>query len=878
MHTLSSLIDIYNKSEIAEFEIRVQELSRTQFESVAKRLAAETSDITLTCTINFVTNHTFMKPVRGSQRPREHKSRRIIEMYFKDGVKTDTKYVEKTTLAAFKHAGLIISVASERDVSMVSPNDAMHVRFKARLSFKIGDWRYDLTAVRTALFADIKNSLVMVRDRMFIKGLSPANFFDKFAFGEATSYDLEVEYVGTKLDENKAQDCIDGLPSIVDPGLLERIKYQGVIYELASYIVPEKKEFFKRAGLKSLGNPVLALTKTGYYTDIFPPIGYFITEKADGVRCFIYIKGAECTVLTSAGIIYTSVKEGGDEFDSSVTIAEGELVGGKDIYLFDCLVDRDDDLVDRDFSARLAAMADVALLIESYVSPALTIATKTFTKITSSEDIKGPIEAVYGAEYDYEIDGIILIEDGKPYSRTRNYKWKPSEMNTIDFLAVKAHPTLLGTAPYIERAGHNIYILMNGISSDMYAKLGIKKIQGYEDMLKSAGVTPGDRYFPLQFVSSSNPLAYIYQHPIGSNAKESINGKIIELRWIAPTKGGNGDWEMLRVRNDRSAEQNYYGNNYNVAEITFSNYIDPFPVEALWTKSSSYFTKSSSTMYLAPNKYKRYVIDRVLAASFGGLKLVIDIAAGRGADLFRYQKIGVSSALFMDIDSTAIAELIRRRFEGIRDGAKGGPPHKHSRVAPMTVMTMVADLKTPALELEKTILSSFSIPPGSVGGMVCNFAFHYMCDTLDHMRNLLMFVHDMLMPGGIFMFTTMNGSKVFDLLEKEGPEWFVKEGEVKKFAINKKYKGKTISAAGQDISVLLPLSDEMKDEPLANISAIITEAERIGFQVEINTSFAQDFDDFARTNASLNAQMTDDDRFYIDLHQVVTLRKKAAKK
>jgi hypothetical protein len=39
------------------------------------------------------------------------------------------------------------------------------------------------------------------------------------------------------------------------------------------------------------------------------------------------------------------------------------------------------------------------------------------------------------------------------------------------------------------------------------------------------------------------------------------------------------------------------------------------------------------------------------------------MAAGRGADLHRYSEVGVRKLFCADIDQSAIAELIRRRYE-----------------------------------------------------------------------------------------------------------------------------------------------------------------------------------------------------------------------
>jgi hypothetical protein len=100
----------------------------------------------------------------------------------------------------------------------------------------------------------------------------------------------------------------------------------------------------------------------------------------------------------------------------------------------------------------------------------------------------------------------------------------------------------------------------------------------------------------------------------------------------------------------------------------------------------------------------------------------------------------------------------------------------------------------------------------------------------------------------------------------------VKQSGVIKYAMKKLYSGDKLSPFGQKISVLLPLADEMYEEPLANIDAIIKEAQKLGFEVELNASFNDKLPLFAKGAKHLYDALTPDDIKYIGLHQVVTLR------
>jgi hypothetical protein len=133
----------------------------------------------------------------------------------------------------------------------------------------------------------------------------------------------------------------------------------------------------------------------------------------------------------------------------------------------------------------------------------------------------------------------------------------------------------------------------------------------------------------------------------------------------------------------------------------------------------------------------------------------------------------------------------------------------------------------------------------------------------------------MLKVGGKFIFTVMDGKKIFELLKdiKNGETWKVDQDGVPKYAITKKYNGDKFSAAGQTISVLLPFVDEMVDEPLCNVDVVIAEAQKLGFEVELNDSFASYMDKFQKADRTLHDKLTEDDKHYIGLFKYVSLCK-----
>jgi len=92
--------------------------------------------------------------------------------------------------------------------------------------------------------------------------------------------------------------------------------------------------------------------------------------------------------------------------------------------------------------------------------------------------------------------------------------------------------------------------------------------------------------------------------------------------------------------------------------------------------------------------------------------------------------------------------------------------------------------------------------------------------------------------------------------------------------LSKKYSGKTISESGQMVSVKLPFTQgEYYDEPIANISVIIENAESLGFKVGSNSPFSAHMKDFERNNRAMFTRLTNADKEYSALHQYVVLVK-----
>lgn len=848
----------------------------------------------LECSVNVISENVY-------EHARSDGTQYIRRMVFIKGALVSDSYHTKSRIANVHINDYIkwsLGLSKETTVkSFATNNDAM-MRFKARVSFDYiaggGDtsttstppkWRFDLTAVKKGSLGSLGPSLKTIKNELFTPALAADNFTRELNHDMIDEYEVEIEYVGAPSEIDVADLAIvKKLFTLVNPDYLTTIAYQEEINHVAGHIVGDR--IMKNLSLKQLSNQVIALSKNTYLTEVYPPVGYYVTDKADGKRAIVSVNGNRCRVLMSDTM--TEVTSGkSDQNDTSVqftpgdiTIADVERVDdGKTItlWIFDVMVYKSQNVSAEGFTNRIGYIEKTADLLNKM---GVTAVAKQFVRI--DDNIEKSIREIHDAEHPYVIDGLILTEPGAGYSQTRNYKWKPYDRVTIDFLAVRCPSSLLGTPPYVDKpaAGDQpagiLHLLFVGIDHEQRARLGLGLLPVYKQLFP----TVDPQYYPIQFSPSADPTAYLYWHQ-----DNSIDRKIIEL---GKTDTATPQWVFHRERTDRRFEKNFYGNDFRIAELTYLNFIDRFDLADLWKGSSGYFSKQADDIYTASNKYKRFVISTLLKDNYTGSKWIIDEASGRGADVHRYQEIGVENALFIEVDPTAVAELIRRRYAFAKQKRRGGIEKTVTGfdrvhqieydklivkdVKSLTIHTLVADLKTEGL-VEKVY--RYGINPGMADGIVCNFALHYLCDTVEHIRQILKFNATMLRTGGLFMFTVMDGEKIFGLLSKlaTGAQYTIVENGVIKYAVKKLYRGDKLAATGQNIAVKMPFTDEMYEEPLCNVTMVIAEATRLGFALELDSSMTTHMGKFEQANSTLYAKLTEQDKEYIALHRYITLRK-----
>ena len=833
------------------------------------------------------------------------------------------KFVESTPVKDFINYTINLNkeIPSSKKFS-TKPDAEMRAKIRASFTDKARKWRYDITV---AYQSQVNQFIKEILNKFFVP-LTAETFLTGMKYEHATKFEVEIEHIGESKADLKIDDLsvARGLFSMINPDFAEKDVMQGEIADIAKYIVDNPKIhylFKSRFGLKKLANQPIALTLDSY-SKIYPPIGYLATNKADGQRCIISINGNRMRLLFGSMLeIYHPSKPKEILFEENITILDAELIysahvdkkGGTapvemSLYLYDVMVLRDENISRLGYEERIQYLDDAVKYLASFVAPTGTLtkddkyslvkveAKKIYTLETPT--LEKTFKTIVSAKYPYTNDGIVISAPGSSYNSGVVYKWKPLENNTIDFLAMKVDKAALLSVKdgLTLPPKHTLYYLFVGIDQKVRQTLGINFIQGYKSIFpiiannmdndhRSGDISDMFRaYYPVQFSPSFDPTAFVYFCP--DELGIDLDHKIVELRrpiiaaGVAKAESISieiGKWELIKIREDRKFEQNYYGNDMLTAESIYQNYMIPFPIDQLWNPAQGYFktNTTASDLWRSRNRFQRFVVGELITKYAEGVNWIVDLASGRGADLKRYMDAGVKNAVFIDIDKLALGELIERKISIARNSnlhhERGNSPR--GRIG-MRIHTLNRDLKTKSEQIAAD-MEKFGFQKNEADFVMMNFAMHYLCDKTENIRNLAKLVNFALKKGGVFVFTVMSGQSVFELIKdlKYSESWKALENDTVKYEIKKLYKGTELSDVGQTIAVKLPFREELAEEPICNIQHVIDIFEKKGFEMQDNSTFGGMTTLFERSRKEEFGRLSKDDLEYSELHNYVVLKK-----
>lgn len=428
---------------------------------------------------------------------------------------------------------------------------------------------------------------------------------------------------------------------------------------------------------------------------------------------------------------------------------------------------------------------------------------------------------------EYEGDTLKII-GGNPFVSGRwnnNYKWKPADHLTIDFKvefvkeltndddANKMAYRYLGDKKYLlvnlksavyqndrnrgDNNALNLYLLNSGIKiqsiPESYNFFAVDPFVGHYDNEGNLQNNMSEAYFEVD--NNDNIIC--------DNGDIINDGQIVECSYDPYIKDEQKRWAPHRVRADKTAP-----NNYLTAITTWGLINNPITKEHLSaikpkiTKEKleqdiandtdidnniledvNYYSDNKNTVLLTDplngfnNYVKRYLINRALS---GFVKpRVMDLAIGKGGDIFKYASAGAHTLLGIEIGydglnnpvngaatrminmsqlKPAIAKLADRTMlivgNSTKNIANGDCIRDNLNKYYLDVLYGRAKGNTPKLKkMEGVALDQFDC-------ICCMFAIHYMMNNEQDLDNFLRNVSENLTDQGYFIGTCLDGMSI----------------------------------------------------------------------------------------------------------------------
>jgi SAM-dependent methyltransferase len=482
---------------------------------------------------------------------------------------------------------------------------------------------------------------------------------------------------------------------------------------------------------------------------------YSVTDKADGDRVFMFIDktGSVYFIDNNLNKIYrTNVKSckketGKDENQQETdnisdcsndslmyysTIIDGELVRyNNQIHFlsFDCLFYNGKDLRGQskyDLKTRLNRLNHIVKTLSDSQFYKILVKKYYFGNVfVGSKQILDSVSEKF-----YENDGLIFTPINEPYPLVKKWssllKWKPAELNTIDFYAVKISSSdgigkwQLYVQGEVPRSNE---VRRNQTSTVLF------------DIEKLCGVNTESRLVTYETSIPENLIDPTTDEPYKTNT-------VIEFRWDTNTLM----FVPLRTRWDKTVNPRKHGNFSKVACDIWNNINNPIEKDYLLKfyvnsknnpseKKGDFFFE---TMRRFHNKVKEYLYNKYAKDA----NYLLELCSGKGGDMHKWSFNNIKNVYGYDISERNITEC-KRRFDQLQTKK---------------------DFNYNFSKLDLTRDNAYEIiyknTPEKFNVVCCQFGIHYFFESEKHIQNIIKILETSLQDSGVFIITFMDNNQL----------------------------------------------------------------------------------------------------------------------
>ena len=627
------------------------------------------------------------------------------------------------------------------------------------------------------------------------------------------------------------------------------------ILRLINTNINSSKRYNNLVSIKNMVNKTHSLTRVKYDTEKLSNNmdKYILLDKADGDRTLVVLNDDNIYIVNNTLTKYKL------DIINKLTILDCEYISEtKKSYVFDVLMFDGKSITHLDTKSRMGYIDDIVKKNKDH------LVSKKYFILTNDNYRKTIIDLTSSKNSNYETDGFILTPIDSMYYKTISLKWKPSNQLTIDFLVKNVSSIIskdeikdiCNTFSVKNTNKYDIYYLFNGINNRLFHNKNIIMVKNYTKLFPNN--IHRSNYFPIQFSPTYFPMAYIYLHP---KKEESIDGKVCEM--LSTHKKGIPWWKIIKIRHDREKDLKsgrYFGNDFNIAESTYMESLNPLTIEDITSDSnnSGYFQETKGEIYKNSINFHNFIKTNLMKKYISNHKYVIDLACGKGQDIYRHVSNNNKNIIFMDKDIQALITLLDR---------KRGMENKQK--LPI-IYTSLNDINTSYKKTLKNVEQL--VGDTKMDAVICNFALHYMAGSDAKLKNFVNLVDNLTGDKCVVLIMGFDGNKIFNLL-KDKKKHEVREGPVVKYRLTKKYKNKTLTKSGQKISVKVPFSTSDYDEYLVNIEYLCSLFEKKGFDIGEVTSFNDMLNIYKNEKPLKYNKLYQHDKDYSSLNSFIILQK-----
>jgi hypothetical protein len=528
--------------------------------------------------------------------------------------------------------------------------------------------------------------------------------------------------------------------------------YDNVLRFLTVIMQTRQDNFFviSNAEKRYVLNQYRELIKTGYFVGAQPVTlqkkdmstlykqRYAVTDKADGDRMLLFITSKpECKVYFIDNNMQNVYKTNIVSSSYYSTLIDGELVktNNKLCYLgFDLMAFNQTDIrgsAEYLLRSRLDKMGDVLQSVQCSKS-LYVIQPKTFyfrNVFMASEAIMDTI-----SEKPYGNDGLVFTPMDEPYpvvkAWPRLFKWKPAELNTIDFYSVQ------------EITGN-----------ESVWKLYVQHTSPTDTTTRAQGKTSAEKVlFDVQKLCQT-PVAIdkmTFQTTFPEDSIDFMTNEkfqshtVIEYKWDTTLD----KFVPLRTRWDKTLNPRKHGNFSAVACDVWNNIHNPVEKEMIF-KMTTFSNAKEDLLYERMRRFHNKIKEQLYEKWARNSENLLELCSGRGGDLHKWVYNNVKSVVGYDISEKNISEC-RRRMYTMQD-----------KLDNMNLAFHQLDLCSD--KAQQVIRTN---NPNEFQNISCHFGVHYFFQSQETFNNLIKILQTSLATNGYFAVTFMDNVQL-DKLYKE---------------------------------------------------------------------------------------------------------------